>query len=160
TPVINEVELPGEAKPADGNRPQLLGGQLSLHAEPGEERDSETVFHGILDARVAAEFERDAQAGQRSSHLLKALLQGTAGARARLTDDERLADQGGERDGSPRRPSVPRGDDKHKGIAADGPTFEARPLGLLAYEPERCFAPLDLDQHGTAVAHRGPDMDL
>src|SRR4051812_35306233 len=81
TPVLDDVELPGEAKPTDRNRPQLLGVQFPLDAEPGEERDPKAAFHGILDARVAAEFERDAQAGERSPRPLKALLQGTAGAR-------------------------------------------------------------------------------
>ena len=53
-PVRDEVELSGEVESADANRPQLLGGQLPLDAEPGEERDPEAAFHGILDACVAA----------------------------------------------------------------------------------------------------------
>src|SRR5262249_41567005 len=158
-PVRDEVELPGEVKSPDGKRPQLPGRKLSLDAEPGEERDPEAAFHGILEACDAAEFEGNAQAVERSSRPLEALLQGTAGARARFADDERLAGQGVERDGATGCPGVPRGDDEHQGIAADWPRFEAPPFGLLPHEPQRGLALLDLGQHRAAIAHRGPDMD-
>jgi hypothetical protein len=57
--VIDEVESPVEAKPADRNRQQLFGRQLSFDAESGEECNPKASFHRILDACVAAEFERD-----------------------------------------------------------------------------------------------------
>jgi hypothetical protein len=55
TPMVNEVELPGEAKPTDRNHPQLFGVELSFDAKPGNECDSEAAFRGILDARIVAE---------------------------------------------------------------------------------------------------------
>src|SRR5947209_1636698 len=114
--MIDEVEIPREAEAPDSDRPQLLGVQFSFDGEPREERDPEAAFDGILDGRVAAEFEGDIQMGERGAGSLKTLFQGTARARTRLADDERFADQGVEREGSTSRPGMPRGDDEHEGI--------------------------------------------
>ena len=65
TPVVDEIEMPREAEAPDGDRSQLLRAKLPLNAEPGEERDPESAFHGILDGDVAPEFERDVQLGER-----------------------------------------------------------------------------------------------
>jgi hypothetical protein len=56
--VIDEIEIPREAEAPDGDRSQLLRAEFPFHAEPGDERDPEPAFHGILDGRVAPEFER------------------------------------------------------------------------------------------------------
>ena len=62
--MIDEVEIPREAEASDGDGPQLLGVQFSFNGEPREERDPEAAFYGILDGRVAPEFERDIQVSE------------------------------------------------------------------------------------------------
>ena len=62
--MIDEVETPGEAEAPDSDGPQLFGVQFPFDGEPREERDPEAAFHGILDGRVAPEFERDIQVSE------------------------------------------------------------------------------------------------
>ena len=142
--VIDQIEMPGERKAADRDRPQFVGIDLPLDGQPREEGDPQAAFDGILDGRVAAEFERDIQPGERSTGTLQALFQGTSGTRSRLADDERFAGQGLERNAFAGRPAMPRCDDKHKGIAADRAEFKARFLGFLPDQAERRSALFDI----------------
>ena len=157
--VIDQIELPCERKAADRDRPQFGGVDLSLDGQQGKEGDPEAAFDGILDRRVATEFQRDIQPGERGTGTLQALFQGTTGTRSRLADDERFAGQGLERNAFSRRPAMPPCDDKHEGIAADRAEFKARFLGFLPDQAERRSPLLDILNDRAAITDRGPDVD-
>ena len=158
--MMDEEELPREAETPDGDRSQFLRAEFPFHAEPGEERDAEPASHGVPDGRIAPEFERDVQVGERPTCPLEALLQRRAGARTRLANDERFLGQGVERDGSTSRPRMTRGDQEHQRMPADRASLEGRSVGPLPDEPKRCPPLLDILDDRAAVADGGSHMDL
>src|SRR5216684_4418309 len=117
-PVVDEVELPSQAKASNGNGPQLFRIEFSLDGEPREKGDTKAAFHGILDAGVAAKFEGDIQITERGPRPHQAFLQRTARAGARLANDERFSGQGAYRDRSSSRPRMSQRDDEDERIAA------------------------------------------
>src|SRR5262249_51762807 len=89
--VIDGIEVAGEDQPPHRDRGQLARGELSIDRRAGDERRPEPTSDGILDGRVAPHLQRDRHRVERRPDPFEPLPQGTAGARAGLADDERLA---------------------------------------------------------------------